>query len=320
MVQRLTQQRREQGKKTAAYQRLAARRYVTPSGYASYQSVLDRFAGNFAPMSESLRAMTMRDFTEGNSIAISEVLAEIQAPTYWLSRSLAEALHQTTLPNWIGDLNRPIPAAILMLPQQFLQTPDGEFVDYLAFVHCLPGDSLESGVAAGEVGHVVWTTALPSDIVYSRDIPLSPMETGENLFPRENLDYKLDNVDASAETAFTNAVDKLLVQTLLIMQLRPDLVELEQEQPISFGGKGFGKSTPRQSKFSPNWIGRTYRAPVEKELRAIASADGTRTHASPRTHWRKGHLRRVAVGPREQNQREWRWVEAVLVNPDRSGS
>lgn len=43
------------------------------------------------------------------------------------------------------------------------------------------------------------------------------------------------------------------------------------------------------------------------------------THASPIPHPRAGHYRRVAVGPREEQRREIRWIHPTIVNPDGSG-
>jgi hypothetical protein len=42
---------------------------------------------------------------------------------------------------------------------------------------------------------------------------------------------------------------------------------------------------------------------------------GEGTHASPITHLRRGHFRRVPVGPRDQQRREVRWIPPTVVNP-----
>lgn len=314
----LVQQLKKQGKKTLLYQRLASRCYATPAGYASYSIVVERLASDFALMNLG----TPDDYAASLSIAISAYLAEIQAPVYWLSQALADSLQHTTLPSWIGDMKRPIPGAILMLPPDLIQTPDGESVDHVAFVHCLRGETTIAQDGGCQLDHIYWTTRLPSSTVYSRDIPLKlNEEQSQDLFPRERLEYNVDQVDADAETAFTRTIDQLLVQTLLIMQLRPDLLEVGAEIKSS-RGRGFSSVRSTETKFSPNWIGKSYQTPiVEEPQREDAVARDTtetgisRTHASPRSHWRRGHLRRVLVGPREQGQREWRWIEAVLVNP-----
>ncbi len=47
---------------------------------------------------------------------------------------------------------------------------------------------------------------------------------------------------------------------------------------------------------------------------------GESTHASPVTHPRRGHFRRVPVGPRNEDQREVRWIPPVIVNPGAAGT
>ena len=51
-----------------------------------------------------------------------------------------------------------------------------------------------------------------------------------------------------------------------------------------------------------------------------ATRSGEGTHASPVTHPRRGHFRRVPVGPRNDNQHEVRWIPPVIVNPGAQGT
>ena len=48
--------------------------------------------------------------------------------------------------------------------------------------------------------------------------------------------------------------------------------------------------------------------------------DDAGTHASPITHVRSGHFKRVPVGPREEQRREVRWISPTIVNPDGAGT
>jgi hypothetical protein len=48
--------------------------------------------------------------------------------------------------------------------------------------------------------------------------------------------------------------------------------------------------------------------------------DAVGTHASPITHVRSGHFKRVPVGPREEQRREIRWISPTIVNPDGAGT
>lgn len=44
------------------------------------------------------------------------------------------------------------------------------------------------------------------------------------------------------------------------------------------------------------------------------------THASPITHVRRGHFKRIVVGPREEQRREIRWIAPTVVNPEGVGT
>jgi len=62
---------------------------------------------------------------------------------------------------------------------------------------------------------------------------------------------------------------------------------------------------------------------VPREYTSESKSTGTgTTHASPRTHWRMGHWRRVAIGEGRSDRasdaehyRRWQWIKPVLVNP-----
>lgn len=59
---------------------------------------------------------------------------------------------------------------------------------------------------------------------------------------------------------------------------------------------------------------------VKPRTSLSASSRGEGTHASPVTHPRRGHFRRVPVGPRNEDQREVRWIPPVIVNPGAQGT
>lgn len=111
---------------------------------------------------------------------------------------------------------------------------------------------------------------------------------------------------SEAEQKFTRTVDKLLLQTLLYLQLKPDAVS--STPPSSHqSGNGFrAKADPRQP-LEPIWIGRDYKP------QGIKHPQGS--HASPRLHWRRGHWKRVPVGEGRVG-RKWAWIEPTLVNAD----
>ena len=88
-----------------------------------------------------------------------------------------------------------------------------------------------------------------------------------------------------------------------ILQTRPD--DVVAEIPES---KGFSQS-PGKQKLAPIWIG--YRYQIQKE-RSPSGESGQRQSAG---WWRRRHWRRVAVGKREENLRDWRWIERTWCEP-----
>jgi hypothetical protein len=58
---------------------------------------------------------------------------------------------------------------------------------------------------------------------------------------------------------------------------------------------------------------------LDAHRRARSGGDAGGTHASPITHVRRGHFRRVPIGPRDDGRREVRWIAPTIVNPDGAG-
>jgi hypothetical protein len=58
---------------------------------------------------------------------------------------------------------------------------------------------------------------------------------------------------------------------------------------------------------------------LDAHHRTAATTTGDGTHASPITHVRRGHFRRVPVGPRSEEGREVRWFPPTIVNPGAEG-
>jgi hypothetical protein len=75
------------------------------------------------------------------------------------------------------------------------------------------------------------------------------------------------------------------IKAASILSIAPELVdrgEFKKRAKMGVGGE-------RVDLFSPRWLGRTYRLP--------ARPPGGGTHASPRAHMRRGHIRTVRCGP-----------------------
>ncbi len=305
----------ERARESDLYHSLNEHRLRTPSGYLSYA-----FAALRAATAVHIGGISIQEVLHDDSFIImavqTKLLAEKQAPVYWISKSLCEALLETNLPSHVFGMHRPIPWGWLMLPKNFLKSPEGPDVEFLQFTHHLATDPeliMNIGrrtipVKQGQ-DSVVWSTILSgsSSIIYTGTLNIAPEKT-ELGDIAVDLTYAWRGDDPEAEGAFTEKVSRFLLTVLLVLQAKPDL--LTQEHSL-----GFGQNTPNGKKpqkpatdlWTPNWIGKNYRPPVER-----ITPQGT--HASPRTHWRKGHLKNVVVGNREEGKRKEVWIEPTLVN------
>jgi hypothetical protein len=103
---------------------------------------------------------------------------------------------------------------------------------------------------------------------------------------------------------FLNTLRSLVLQCFLALQYQPELLS-DVELPTQ--KKGFSKPNEQEPSYRvPRWLGKDF-----KSKRSSESSTGT--HSSPRTHWRRGHWRRVAVG-QGRTERKVIWIQPVLVN------
>lgn len=307
---------REQVQQLPEYQKLVTRRYREPSGYASHRSIcyeLAKAVWNAQVCPGGL------DWVTTESALIAYQVAHLEAPTLWLNNALAVALKETDIPEQIIGLKRVLPAGIIMLPQSLFKTPDDQHLTFIAWVHQLPEDEIVD-INLGtrctitpphlEHGQISWFSGLTSGEVYHGNVKCLPdgVQFGA-IDLATNLQYFME-IDEQAESDILAILERLIIQILLVMQVRPDLVDETQITQVT-QGVGFKKSKGETEMWNPRWIGKNYI--IREETLAAPQSGGT--HASPRQHWRKGHLRRVPIGSREENQRKWNWIEPTWVSP-----
>jgi hypothetical protein len=99
----------------------------------------------------------------------------------------------------------------------------------------------------------------------------------------------------------------IALQATLALSYLPELVE---DAPPTVPRKPRQK-LQREKSLHPRWIGRDF-------VRAKRSASAPRggRHASPITHWRRGHWRQQACGE-GRDSRKLIWIRPVLVEADR---
>ncbi|PSB26127.1 hypothetical protein [Chlorogloea sp. CCALA 695] len=306
---------REEIKQLPEYQKLISKCYREPSGYTSHRAVCYEIAHSIWNARVSPKTL---DWVAANSASIAYQVAHLELPTLWLSKPLAIALNETNTPTQIAGLRRVLPGGIIMLPENLFKTPDDQPCTFIAWIHRLPEDEVIDinlgpkftvSQSPIEQGQICWFSALANRRIYSGNVKCLPDEVEFGAIDlATNLRYFTD-IDEEAESDIIASLQRLIIQTLLVMQARPDLVD-ETHTRITQGA-GFKKPKVENQMWNPRWIGKNY---VIREETVSAPPSGG-THASPRPHWRKGHNRRVPFGPREENQRKWIWLEPTLVYP-----
>ena len=293
-------------KHSPAYRRLMNNRYRNPAGFPTWESVactiaaFDRLMYDMPP--------SERDWTIRASAAICRTLIQDRAPCYWLSKPLAEALMATDLPP-VADLRKVVPVGVLILPTGLLRNPDGYSVDWVGMLQLDHHEYVAEfqqmyGRLPPGGSRVALTHVLPSSAAYSQNVAIFPDDDK----PRRG-DFHDDTEGRAVvdeERRFTHNLSDLLLKCLLVMQSRPELIEMAQAQADvlpTTGRRGKGKNAG-EILLTPNWIGKDY-----QPRRAPQGG----THASPTTHWRRGHLKRVAIGEGRRD-RKWVWIEPTLVN------
>ena len=110
-----------------------------------------------------------------------------------------------------------------------------------------------------------------------------------------------DEAGIATDKEITDRLSALMLKLLVILNTRPQLVEAGRcvrAQKIKHG------RVKHRELWSANLIGRCYQA-VREDLEDC-------THASPRVHWRRGHVRSQPHGP-HRALRKPVWIEPVLV-------
>ena len=321
----------KKARQTQFYKRLTKRTYRRVKGYLDYKQVAVQLSSHLMCLETGFE---LRGFSDSawNAMSHSAWMAYENPvfPVFAITRELAEAFLQTDLPAHVCSVKKSFDIALFLLPDINLKTPDGYSVQWAFTSHFLRGQTISTlpktalvgfndNVARKldrikspplEVSRLRWVSQVGSlATIYSSIMELP--EDGDKPVTGDidfggNLEFWGESVNPESEQEFTRAVDKLLLQTLLYLQLKPDSVS--STPPSSHqSGNGFrGKSDPHQP-LEPIWIGKDYKPRVVGRRSC--------SHASPWLHWRRGHWKRVPIGEGRRD-RKWAWIEPTLVNAD----
>lgn len=229
-----------------------------------------------------------------------------KAPIYIIDPNLLEAFQNSEVSGkkeLLVDLEFALPTFMLLLPKGKIKTPDGSGVDY-AFVH-----GYDDRYPQNSEGLIMGCPVLKMNSTTPKNVWFSFMDRGgftwSSAFglndgeiecnPSHPDLMKTEDIDKQ----FLNSLRSIVLQTLLTLQYRQDLLEpLPDDAPGTPHKKRDGKKV-----LVPRILGKQYR--ISRDLGG--------THSSAQSHWRSGHWRRVCVGEGRQG-RKWHWFEPVFVN------
>lgn len=234
--------------------------------------------------------------TEITALLLSYQVLKYKMPIYYVSEDFVRAVAATELPGdlALSDLKWPMPAMILGFPTKFMQEYTGREIDYV-FAADVPG---------GDHQPPAWGTNLPTIACPDKLVFQFHSYNGGMLesfvtswLKRDRIsdtttkytytDYtRAEGDKVQDDAAVSGKIGILLLKLLMILSIRPALLEHGQVQRPAKVNKLTGH-VERKELWSPNIIGFRYKSQRQEPVG---------THASPRWHWRRGHITHQRTG------------------------
>ena len=307
-------------KKTKAYKAIASNlNYRKCKGYPSTQNIAVNLASQVIIAEQYLEGKLPKDLAHTAESTPTKIFlyAAKQAeheliPCYWLATELAESLIETDIPdNWSG-LKPFIDRGFLLLPQGCIEYSgfgETESIDWLYFEVRTDGAYKVRPQVADTAPHksninsnldndepaILWTSGSDRLSVFYGTINLTDK-------------FLTDDSFSEKDKKIVEQVNKLLLNTMLVLNYKPDL--LDKQTGGESKGVGFGKAgkLPSNLARNPVWIGRVY-----SQGREYSKPEGKLVRPS-REHYRRGHWARRRHGTRDKWQYQWHWIEPTIVN------
>ncbi len=245
-------------------------------------------------------------------------------PVYAIKPNLLDLFKNTDIPTGEVELKKIFRNAIFVLPNNYLIDPDGDQIRWLQVTHFFDNTqndlynndyadflkqffnirpSLKITFDSGSLNScekdestIRWLTLLDNNIASYSCFAINKTSRKLNFgADKKNQRYDIAN--------FNRKVSELLIQLMLYLQLPKNSQEddIIDKQKISI----VNMSEKIRSANDYIWLGTEI---PEKNHNNIIG-----THASPSTHWRRGHWRNCRVGSGRQ-EKKLTWILPTLVN------
>lgn len=288
---------------------LEPRKLAPPGGYHSPRCI----AGGLHALltSNALTSDRERVPTTVTAQAISYEIINRRVPVYFVAEDFLRAVAATELPHdfTLNDLHWPMPAMVLGFPVRFMREYLGTETCY---IYAADFDQGEHGCPYLPAAPVIVMPKAKVSFWWYACVERR-LESFVSAYWREDrvdeiiqsytyTDYTgADALKVKADKERCDLLSSLMLKLLVVLNTRPNLVEPATRLRAASSHKG----KTRTELWSPNTIGRHYQVLRDRTV-------STGTHASPRLHWRRGHLRSQPHG-HGRLLRKLIWLEPTLI-------
>ena len=335
-----------------AYKALYPKRITPPGGYLNPKYFTVSLWSQLMVGYEA--EMTMLPHITGLVNALAHL--EYRVPTYFVRSEFAQAVAQTEPPAdfKLSEIKWPLPAMLFVLPTDFAIKQFGYLCPFLSITHAPKGvypeampraakmlldlsargempqgkiNALDNKVDRFNVTYPVYTASqVPVDFTGSYPMNMNVCEMDQAPYQDATYmeeaklggTYNLDRTskelpaEGAEEKLFNQKVQNFAVKLMLALTAQPNFITvgtLARAEKIKRG------RVAKLELWNPNLIGWDYKA---KRTMPQASGDHG-SHASPRMHWRRGHMRNQPYGPKpwtETSSKRLLWIEPVLIGAE----
>ncbi|MDJ0726228.1 MAG: hypothetical protein QNJ38_14030 [Prochloraceae cyanobacterium] len=295
---------------TKAYKAIAKNiNYRSPKQYETTQNIAVNLASAIVLAEHSKIQGLPKSLAEKINTPASYVFIDVArnvqkrlTPCYWLASVLAESLKITDIPEDWSGLKPFIDRGIILFPKNTIEysgTVGSESIDWVYFEVMTIPEKLNAhpNIVKDKEPVILWTSSSNRLSIFYGTI---------------NLKNNISNDPSAPVQAriLVEQVNKLLLNTMLVLNSKPDLLEAQESK---LKGVGFGKAgkLPSTLARNPVWIGKSYSG-VREYIK-----HSNRLIREPREHYRRGHWARRRHGTREKWQYKWHWIEPTLVNQNK---
>jgi hypothetical protein len=197
------------------------------------------------------------------------------------------------------DWQPPVPVLLLALPNGAIKAPDGAEISYLLIGCATPDQPFSLFRHPGPRARRLVTAFSDSNgNIWAAVSRLT--SDGQLGFLGVAPGYDVTQLEQN----WQNSLQAIALQSLMAISYIPEL--LTEGAPPGFlprGKRGVTQKTKGAKHLYPRWIGKDFKPSQQQR-----APQGQGHHASPATHWRRGHWRNQPHGPSRQMMRPT-WIQ-----------